>query len=159
MVTPTGYLRSTRVRGQDPSPRHVSLVHLFVGAYIVTSAVAPLLYGKELIGGLVVALLFASVNNPRIPKTAVFWVFILVSLGTFGTLVGLLHQNPGAISNTTIYILEPLLLGLLLPLTCRTPSDRQVIVWILDIALVGAAIAGVLIYLHLPLGAIAGQSY
>src|SRR5665213_2029368 len=106
MTTRSHYLGSTKFAVQGPSPRHPSLVHLFVGAYIIISAVAPLLYGKELVGGLVVALLFASINNPRIPKTAVFWVFILVSLGTFGTLVGLLHQNPGAISNTTIYILE-----------------------------------------------------
>jgi hypothetical protein len=131
------------------------VARLLVGAYIIVSAVAPLLYGQLLIAGLLVALIFALVRNPRPPRAALFWVAALVGLGVVGTLVGLLQSDPGAVPNSTIYILEPLLLGVLLPLMLLDGGDVRFLVLVLDGALVGVAVAGVLLYLHLPLDAIA----
>jgi hypothetical protein len=130
-----------------------------VGIYIIVSAVAPLLYGKELIGGLVIALLFALASNPRIPRSAAFWTLLLVGLGTCGTLLGTIRHDPGAIPNISIYILEPLLLGLLLPLTSRSEFDLKVLLGTLDVALIGVAIAGIMVFLKLPIGAIASHTH
>jgi hypothetical protein len=159
MATPTSDLGTRRLGSEHIASKHLRFPQLIVGIYIIVSALAPLLYGKELIGGLVIALLFALASNPRIPRSAAFWTLLLVGLGTCGTLLGTIRQDPGAIPNISIYILEPLLLGLLLPLTSRTEFDLKVLLGTLDVALIGVAIAGLMVFLKLPVGAISSHMH
>lgn len=127
-------------------------LHLSLALYFLISCAAPYLFGNLLAALLVGGLVLAAFANRRLPMTAFAWTITLGSLGTFSVLYGVHNGNPGALSVASVYLVEPLVLGLLLPLTYCSLRDLRWLTSALDVALVATAALGVALYLESVLG-------
>lgn len=118
-----------------------------VGIYIVVSSFAPLRFGVAMgvitaLGLLVLLLLTRQVTRPVLG-----WTGALVALGVLGTLLGLHNGNAGARSTISIFIVEPLLLGLLFGGLHLVDPGLQGLRRSLDVALLAMGAVGFLVYL------------
>lgn len=165
MTTVGSHRDAAHPRRLDASPhglnrRVKTVLHAVVGAYLIVAAVAPYLYGNFIAVGLVGCLAVALISRCPIPRHAMGWTLGIVALGAVGVLHGLIRGHEGALETASIFVVEPLLLGLLLPMLFRTGSDIRVLLRYVDAALVTVSIVGFLIYLRevtgasIPIGAL-----
>jgi len=116
-----------------------------VWAYVVVTSVVPYRYGTYLAPLLALALVACVVLRVDL-RPAAPWVLALLAVGLMGLAVGLWHHNPGARPTITIFVVEPVVIGLLLGSLWQLPGHRRTIVSALDTALVSAVVLGVALY-------------
>lgn len=121
------------------------LTFLTIGIYVIVTAVSPYMYGRYLAIPLAI-ITIVRICTRRIPLSALYWTITLGSLGLLGTLIGFNNGNPGAIATTSIYVLEPLLFGILFGSLAFTHDWEPRLIRVLDIALVSVAITGFAVY-------------
>lgn len=114
--------------------------------YVVVTAAIPYLYGTYL-GPLLFVAACALVVTRRLSGVAATWTAALVAVGVAGAAIGYLHHNPGARPTLTIYVIEPLVLGLLLGSISRVRGWRGWVVATLDGALLACVVLGLALYL------------
>lgn len=148
LMHPPATTTSYRTNGNGPTNAQVWLVQCVVAAYLVVSCTAPYLFGRYLAASLALGLVGALLIGLPVPLTAFAWSIGLGSLGTFGVLFGSLNGNSGALSTVSLWIVEPLLLGLLIPMAYRGERDVRRLLTTLDLALVATALLGFLLYLN-----------
>jgi len=125
-----------------------------LATYVVVSAVSPYLYGPKIAGVMVIGLLFGLLSKPMVDNAGILWTLALTCLGLASTLHGVLNDNPGAIPQITVFVFEPLLLGIFMSLLVCDPRWQQHLKLTLDLALIAVAIVGCAVYV----AAIAGFS-
>lgn len=116
-----------------------------VWAYVVVTSVVPYKYGTYIAPLLALALVACVVLRVDL-RPAAPWVLALLAVGLMGLAVGLLHDNPGVRPTITIFVVEPVVIGLLLGSLWQLPDHRRVIVSALDSALVATVVLGVMLY-------------
>jgi hypothetical protein len=116
-----------------------------VMAYVVVTAAIPYLYGAY-IAPLLFLAACALLATRRVSGVAAAWTAALVAVGVSGALIGFLNDNPGARPTLTIYVIEPLVIGLLLGSISLVVGWRQWVVASLDVALVACVVLGVGLY-------------
>lgn len=116
-----------------------------VWVYVVVTALVPYRYGTYLAALLALALVSCFLLRLRLRRELV-WVGALVAVGLMGLAIGLARDNPGVQETSTIYIIEPLVLGLLFGLAWQVGGWRRTITSALDGALVAAIVVGCALY-------------
>lgn len=151
--------------GEAPAPRAAGrcrgavryTLQMVVGAYIVLASAAPYRYGRLMGIALAVCLFVALVRGCLLPIRAVYWAGALAIVGACALLNGVIRGHHGALAMAGVFTVEPLLLGLLLPMLYRARQDLELLLKTLDVALVAVFTVGLLLYfaektgIHLPL--------
>lgn len=128
-------------------PRDAQLFPLLVIAvYVVLTAAIPYLYGGYLAPLLALSLVVIAMLR-RVSGVAVPWTVLLVTLGLVGAAIGFASGNLGARPTLTIFVIEPLVLGLLIGSVSRLDNWERWVLLTLDAALVGAVGLGFALYL------------
>lgn len=133
------------------------LIQGFIAIFLIVACAAPYLFGHLIAFVLVACLAAALIFRFTLPPVALWWTITLASLGAFGVLHGSIAGYEGALSTASVLVVEPLLLGLLLPMAYRSEADITRLFRVLDIALLVVAGLGFLLYvntitgLHLPI--------
>lgn len=117
-----------------------------ITAYVVVTAAVPYLYGTYLAPLLALALLLMLLQR-RVSGIAMTWTALLVSLGVLGAVIGFARGNPGAEPTLTIFVIEPLVLGLLLGSVSRLPGWQHWVRVMLDAALLAVVGLGFVLYI------------
>lgn len=120
---------------------------LVVALYIVVSSSTPFLYGWLLAPLLAGATAWLMWGQWPVGRGVWFWPVVLSSLGAIGLLVGVLNHNQGARSMMTVFVIEPLVLGLLFGMAMRARDSRMFIVRVLDVATIVVAVLGLFVWL------------
>jgi len=113
------------------------------------------MYGKFLAVPIVLVTVLRLLRD-RLPDAAIAWTYALVGLGAIGTVQGVIHTNPGALPNVTVYVVEPLLFGLFFGSAMSRSGWEAPLTRSLDFALVAVTVVGVGVYvatisgIHLP---------
>jgi hypothetical protein len=123
----------------------IRFVLAVVWVYVVVTAVVPYKYGTYIAPLLALALVACVLLRVDL-RPALPWVLALLAVGLMGLLVGLARDNPGARPTITIFVVEPVVIGLLLGSIWQVPGHRRAIVSALDTALVVAVVVGVTMY-------------
>lgn len=112
--------------------------------YIVVTAAIPYLYGRICAALLAGVLAIALIAGWRIHSGR--WIYILVTLGVFGSFVGSINGNPGVLATTTVFVLEPAIVGGFFGLLTNAPNWRKIVVFALDCAVIAVFLLGLYVY-------------
>ena len=132
-----------------------SATFVVLGILVVVTSVSPYMYGKFLVVPIVLVTVLRLLRD-RLPDAAIAWTYALVGLGAIGTVQGVIHTNPGALPNVTVYVVEPLLFGLFFGSAMSRSGWEAPLMRSLDFALVAVTVVGVGVYvatisgIHLP---------
>lgn len=130
----------------ERSRREIAAADL-LGCFILVASAAPYLYGNALALLLVLSLLVALSRRAELPAPIAAWTLAIVTLGSITIFRGVSAGNTGAWSGVTVYVLEPLVLGIAAPLILRNSmGHRRVERWI-DSALVAVTAVGLLLFI------------
>lgn len=119
---------------------------LVLGTFVVITAAVPYLYGPPLLVALTLSLIAALVRGRRVQGAVLLWTIALTSLGLVGALIGSINNNPGVLDTLSIFVYEPLVIGLLLGSIGEVSGWDHSLIRILDWALVAVAVLGILVY-------------
>lgn len=135
-----------RQREGVASTASVRFASLIVFVYVVVTATAPYLYGTYLAPLLLLALAGLLVAGERVPIVAAGWVAVLGTLGVLACLWGYARRNPGVWAVTSVFIYEPIVLGLIFSILYSEAKSLKWLTRSLDTALVCVLILGFLVY-------------
>lgn len=138
-----------RVKGKKQAPAQASVRYaaFSIAVYIIVTAAVPYQYGPYILPLLVSALILRIAEGHKIDPIPLLWTIALATLGSVGVAIGLLRNNAGALATSTIYIIEPLVLGLLFCGLSMSPGWTKSTLRILDIALLATAALGAAVFL------------
>lgn len=144
-----GHVHRTSQQADDVGHR---LLHVVIGLFLVLASATPYLFGP-LLGVLLAGCgAVAVLNRLTLPPVAMGWVLALSSLGAFGVLHGTINGHEGATSLISIFVVEPILLGLLFPMIYQSALDIERLLLALDAALLVTALVGFLLFLSTSTG-------
>ena len=138
--------------GTQPSRFFTNLLVGVTAFYIVVTSVSPYLYGWLIGPMLACACPIALLAAGRIPLGGYLWTIALTCLGLIGSLLGYIWGNPGVTQTLSIYVLEPFVLGVFFCSVATIGTWRNALIRILDIAALGVAVVGILMFLAFAVG-------
>ena len=126
--------------GKDP------LAVAMLGIVVVVSALIPYHYGQFLVALVLASGVWSVLRGRPVPRTAVFWSVLLGAWGAAAIAFGMARSNPGAFVTFGIFVVEPVVFGLVFGSFSQVTDWRRRLIGVLDLALMTVATVGLLVY-------------